>query len=412
MRRFVCLLLLCSTAGLAAQPDPLAQMLARPGKAMRRILADPARYEVQILYTQIDRDSANHPHFTSWRYRVDPDAYFYPASTVKLPAALMALEQLNTLAIDGLDKYSVMLTDSAFSGQIRVLRDTSAAGGLPSAAHYIKKILLVSDNDAFNRLYEFTGQGPLHEGLLAKGYEGVRIVHRLERTLSAEQNRCTNPVRFFRGDSLVYSQPARCNGQPIPHPPSIPKGTGYYQGDTLVQAPFEFAGKNCLPLETQQEMLKAVLFPESVPPQRRFQLTEEDYRFLWRYLALTPRESRDPRYDPRTYPDGWVKFFRYGGSRPRIPRHIRIFNKVGDAYGYLIDNAYLADFRHGTEFLLSAVVLVNEDGIFNDDRYAYETLGFPFFEELGKRVYRYERKRKRAFQPDLSRFEAVFEVQD
>ena len=37
----------------------------------------------------------NVPSFQSFTYRVDDDEYFYPASTVKLPTALLALEKIN-----------------------------------------------------------------------------------------------------------------------------------------------------------------------------------------------------------------------------------------------------------------------------------------------------------------------------
>jgi len=54
------------------------------------------------------------------------------------------MEKMNSLTRYGIDKYSPMLTDSAFSDNIR-LADTTAADGLPSLAQYIKKIFLVSD---------------------------------------------------------------------------------------------------------------------------------------------------------------------------------------------------------------------------------------------------------------------------
>ena len=47
--------------------------------------------------------------------------------------------------------------------------------GRPTIAHYIKKILLVSDNDAFNRLYEFLGQQYINTTLHQMGYTEVQI---------------------------------------------------------------------------------------------------------------------------------------------------------------------------------------------------------------------------------------------
>jgi beta-lactamase class A len=133
------------------------------------VMSDPAKHRLQIIYTQIDRDDENRPHFRSYTYRLRADEYFYPASTVKLPVALLALEKINRLNVAGLDRNTTMLTSAEGHGQTSVTADLTAPEGLPSVAHYIRKLLLVSDNDAFNRLYEFVGQAEINEFLRAKG---------------------------------------------------------------------------------------------------------------------------------------------------------------------------------------------------------------------------------------------------
>jgi hypothetical protein len=80
----------------------------------------------------------------------------------------------------------------------------------------------------------------------------------------------------------------------------------------------------------------------------------------------------------------------FGDSRERIPSHIKIYNKVGFAFGTLTDCAYIHDTRTGVEFLLSATILVNEDGIFNDDIYEYQETGIPFLAALGRELYQFE----------------------
>jgi hypothetical protein len=99
----------------------------------------------------------------------------------------------------------------------------------------------------------------------------------------------------------------------------------------------------------------------------------------------------------------------YGEERAPIPANIRIFNKVGDAYGYLIDNAYIVDFDQGVEFLLSAIIYCNSDGILNDGAYDYEEVGFPFMRDLGQVVYEYERSRPRIRKPALSEFRLTYD---
>ena len=57
--------------------------------------------------------------------------------------------------------------------------------------------------------------------------------------------------------------------------------------------------------------------------------------------------------------------------------------------------------------ILAATLLSNSDGIFNDDRYDYSTVGFPFLAKLGRAVYDHELKRDRPVKPDLTKFKAA-----
>jgi hypothetical protein len=120
-------------------------------------------------------------------------------------------------------------------------------------------------------------------------------------------------------------------------------------------------------------------------------------------MSQLPRESKYPPYylDPNLY-DAYCKFLMYGEDKKPIPSNIRIFNKVGDAYGYLIDNAYIVDFKNGVEFMLSAVINTNTDAIYNDGKYEYKKIGYPFMKNLGRKFYQYELKRKKKRKPDLS----------
>ncbi len=379
--------------------------MKREPQNFERILTSKELLEVQIIYTQIDRDENNIPTFSSFHYNVDTTRYFYPASTVKFPMCLLALEKINKLRIEGLNIYTPMFHDSIYSGQLAVMRDTTSENGLPSVAHYVKKILTVSDNDAYNRLYEFMGQQAANDILHEKGYH-VRFLHRLERALSPDQNRHTEPVRFINGGKNIYEQSMLVNKDSIVPPARILKGKGYYKSDTLlIQKPFDFTYKNFFSLRDQQDVLRTVLFPESVNASTRFDLTDEDYQFVYQYMSQLPTETIYPAYTKdSSYHDAYCKFFMYGAGKERIPDHIRIFNKVGDAYGYLIDNAYVVDFKNGVEFMISAVINVNTDEIYNDGKYEYETIGYPFFINLGQLIYQYELKRPRKSRPDLSKF--------
>ena len=402
------LLSTCTRMNRFEQSDAfLPNLLRTRGGILKRVLENADKHRLQLLYTQIDRDEGNKPQFRSYAYRVNTEHYFYPASTVKLPAAILSLEKLNRLNIPQLTKYTKLRIDSAFVNQTRVVHDSSALNGFASVAHYIKKIFLVSDNDAFNRLFEFLGQKYLNETVHAKGYAKTQIIRRLSLPSTPEDNRHTNPVTFFEGDKTIYHQPPASNPWNYKvEMVDIQQGKGFFKDGRLVKRAFDFSYSNYFPVREQQEMLRALLFPEAVDPAKRFNLTPDDMRFLYRYMSMLPRESVEPAYpDNVRYYDGYLKFFMFGDSKERIPPNIRIFNKSGQAYGYMIDNAYIVDFDNKIEFLLTAVLQVNENEIYNDDTYEYDEVGFPFLAELGRAIYEVERKRKRPRLPDLSRFD-------
>ncbi|HEY0895673.1 MAG TPA: serine hydrolase [Sphingobacteriaceae bacterium] len=385
----------------------LPQLLRAHPELFGSVLARPRQNEIQILYTQIDRDKQNRPHFRSFSYRLDPEWYFYPASTVKLPTSIFALEKINALNIPGLTRKSTMITDSAFAGQTAVVKDPTAPDSLPTLEHYIKKILLVSDNDAFNRLFEFIGRQELNQKLHDNGLLESRILNRLAIGDGGESARHTNPVIFFNGDQLVYTKPPLYDAGNYDLPlKNLIRGQAYMDArDSIVREPYSFADKNAFSIADQQEVLKKLLFPEAYPADQRFRLTDDDYGFLYRYMSMYPTESESPKYDPKEFWATHSKFLFYGADKHTVPEpNIRIFNKYGDSYGYVIDNAYIADFENGVEFLVSAVVQSNEDGIYNDGKYEYETVCYPFMKNLGRILYQHELNRKKKVTPDLSKF--------
>jgi hypothetical protein len=271
-------------------------------------------------------------------------------------------------------------------------------------AHYVKKIFLVSDNDAYSRLYEFNGQQILNERLWQMGYKDIRITRRFV-PMNEDENRHTNPIRFVKDGKLLYAQPAAFNQAPFDFSKKVLVGRAHLnRNDSLINAPFDFTTHNNFPLEDMQQVLQSVLFPRSVPVKQRFNIAEEDYLFLYKYMSELPSESDYPHYDTTEFFDSYTKFFMWKAGKSKIPSYIRAFNKTGWSYGFLTDVTYIVDFKNKVEFMLSGVIYVNSDGVLNDDKYEYEQTGYPFFKEMGNIIYEYELKRKRKFVPDLSAF--------
>lgn len=373
------------------------------------ILNNRADRNVQVIYTQIDRGPNGNPKFTHHQFNVNASHYYYPASTVKFPIALLALQKLRELNIAKLDKNSTMITDAGTALQTPAYNDPNTPDGRPTIAQYIKKIFLVSDNDAFNRLYEFLGQEYINTQLFRKGYTQTQILHRLDIFLPEAENRATNPVKFYdTNKNMLLSQPMQVNRQQYTKRNDL-LGTGYYSGGQLVQQPMDFSKKNRLPLEELHEMMISIVFPQAVKAGSRFNISEEDRLFVLKYMSAFPRESVYPFYDPAVFNDAYAKMILLGNEKGRAPAPIRIFSKSGTAYGQLTETAYIVDFDKKIEFLVTATINCNSDGIYNDDKYDYINIGYPFMKNLGMLLYHHEANRRRQHEPNLDEFKLSYD---
>src|SRR3982751_1909791 len=92
------------TSAITVTDSLLSSILAGRPTQFDSIIRKGADFQVRIIYTVIDRDSNNAPHFTDHELDLSTTGYFYPASTVKMPVALLSLQRLHELAIPGVDK--------------------------------------------------------------------------------------------------------------------------------------------------------------------------------------------------------------------------------------------------------------------------------------------------------------------
>jgi len=355
---------------------------------VQKVFQNPEKYRLQIIYTEVKREAKIKPIFITHRFRSDLNEYFYPASTVKLAACILGLEKMNSLKGKGLSKESTMIHLKSRESQTSAEFDSTTKDGLPTLSNYIKKILLVSDNDAYNRIYEWLGQQEFNAQMAKKGFEGVRFTHRLQIPLNPEQNRYTNAVQFHdKSGKVIWQEDEKINQKEIKSDKPLLLGKGVMNDKGLIDLqPLDFTYKNAFPLEAQHDLIKRIFFPETYPKSKRLNLTTEDYAFLRKYMSMFPTDSDEPNYknDPNIYPT-YCKFLYYGSERNAIINpNITIYNKVGDAYGFLLDNAYIVDHKNKKEYIISVSMLCNEDEIFNDDKYDYETIGFPFMKALGQ----------------------------
>ena len=325
-----------------------------------------SKYEVQIRFTSVTRRNDS-IILNDHDFQVNARNYFYPASTVKFPIAVLALEKLN--------ENDTLTMDTRFFVEGDTITTTFA--------EEIIKIFAVSDNDAYNRLFEFLGADEINKQLEKKGIGPLRISHRLS-TENADRT-TTRPLVVYLNDSTLINRRRTYNKAPKPLTlNSIKKGRGYYDDAELIMEPFDFSLKNYYPIEAQHSVLKRVIYPELFSKDEQFQINKEQRKRLLKAMSILPREVG---YNKKEFYDSYGKFFMSGDTKEPIPKSPKIYNKVGYAYGTLTDCAYIKDTKNDIEFLITATILVNEDGIFNDDLYEYESVGIPFLAELGRELY-------------------------
>ena len=339
--------------------------------------------QFQLALTKIAADG----HAEHFFYDINPKAYFYPASLVKLPIILLACEKINAMHVDGLTIYSPMLTDSASACQKRVQRDYTSSDSLPSLANYIKRMLLVSDNEAFNRVYEFLGYDYIQQQLSQKGYTDARIIHKLEIACDSLSNRTTNPISFLNAQhQVIYrqSQQASSSHYTFPYGKAL-AGKAYHDGARLIKTPKDFTIANFLPIMYLQNMLLSVFAPATVDPKSRFDLTPDQVAFIEKYMQLYPYESDFPKYNRKYYPDNFKKYL-FIDRKDTLPATLpRYRNVVGRAYGFLSETGFI---KTNTEsYCFTYVMFCSLNGVINRNAYEYNQVALPIIQRLRKLMH-------------------------
>ena len=368
---FLILLLSCNNQPIKTH-DILQQVsLQTQDTLLKQVFTNKDSLKLQIKLTVVNNTSE--PLFTSYNYNVNDSLYFYPASTVKLPVALLALEEINYLPFTSDTPYFIE-GDSLIS---TIKKDITA-------------VFALSDNAAYNRLYEFLGSDKINTQLTYKGLAPSRVVHRL--SVEDAEERALKSVIFFKNDSVLHAT-KEYSDAPIPKLKlkDIVTGKGYFEDTTYIEEPMSFEYKNFYPISKQHETLIKLFYPDVYKYSQQFHLNKSDNQFIKEMMSSTPKSLG---YSEELYPDNYVKFFHSANKASSKIKKITIYNKAGFAYGYLTDNAYIVDSENNIAFFLTATLLVNQNKIFNDDTYQYDTIGIPFLSALAKEIHQVLRNKQ------------------
>lgn len=402
MIRFLIIILglagwLCGCATFhPTQMAELAPVLHRRSDSFNRVLASPETFRAQVLMAEIVTNRLGRAELKRWGYRVDAE-YFYPASAIKLCAAVAALQALEQL--QGPPPAAALLDvpleiAPLFPGDAAQTKDIgNVAGGHITVAQEMRKLALVSDNEAFNRLYDLVGHAALNERMHALGLRSVVINHRLSEPRAIPDMRASAAVtlRVPNGEAIVV--PARRSELNLTNTAKgLLLGKGYLKDNQMVLQPMDFSGRNGISLLDLQNLLVKLARPDIDVGTPGLQLSAAHRERLLQAMTEYPRESANPIYPADRYPDDYGKFLLPGLRRvfPTTQRgeRVEITGKIGRAYGFSVENAYVCNPRNGRAVFVSAVLYTNADGVLNDDQYDYEAVADPFFADLGELIAR------------------------
>lgn len=371
--------------------DPLLDRVLGPlAERHPAVLADPAGRRFQLLIgVPVERDGAT--VLERHGFRVDAE-YFYPASSIKTAAAVAALELLEELQDRGVpaDETTPLVFHPLFEDEVLEDRDPSNLdGGTITVGHELRKLFLVSDNRAFNRLFELAGRRAVNEALWRAGLASARVRHRLDEPRSAEDNRRSPRVDLLLPGGGVFTLEERRDEELPPNDqPGLAAGRAHLRDGVRIEEPFDFTFKNRISLADLQDLGVLLLRPDLLPDRPRFRIAEPRLALLRRAMAELPRESANPVYPASEFPDHFTKFLLPGLRRAVPPVRLRVAGKTGRAYGFTVENSHAVDTATGRSFFLTAVLYTNPNQTLNDDEYAYEELADSFFADLGEAAAR------------------------
>ncbi|XOV67932.1 MAG: serine hydrolase [Fluviicola sp.] len=343
------------------------------------------KYRFQFVATSIQNGTA----IKSVAYGTDK--YYYPASLVKVPAALVLLEVLNERNIP-LDAIPVFDTINACGSTkfVEISKEHQV-----SFRQMLTELIVASDNHFYNAIYHFITPKELNERLRRKGLQGVKVYRAFTGCNRTDQLR-TYPYKVFERSSpekLIYVQNASVLDSAV-----LESQYSFSQNrlfgskhensaGEIVEGPYDLNYHIEIPLEQMHTMMRFIFYPSHFPEEKKWNIRESDLTYLKEMLGTFPSEIPTSYRSLKHLKDREYKYvLRLQEGKTRT------FGKLGLSYGFASECVYVPSEGIGNGVLLSYSVYVNSNDIVNDGEYDYETVARPFAEELFSKILKWHKK--------------------
>ena len=380
MKQLACLLLSIILFGCSLETNPIKSSF-RKNDFLKEIIKEKEDYEIQILLTKIDQYNSK-VDFQEYKYQLDDNKYFYPASTIKLPIVVLSLKKINELRSKGSEitlKSKITLNYKDDYSEL-VIRDS-----ITSFQNLIADVFLVSDNSASNILIDFVGYNYFNHEMENAGFDKTYLNHKFNpdpyvNSTWQISDLDNNIISSINDNQKIIKADEKTNG--------LEKGERrYFKGEILDES-LNFSEKNRSSITDMHNLIKYIFYPEIFDSTNTFNLNVEDYDFLRYWMSRFTYEDIGEKFigDEKFF-ETYNKFFIHGDEQSVSNEQIRVYNKIGQAYGTSIDNGLIKNYQDNIEFILTATIYTNKNKVINDNLYEYDDIAIPFLAKLSRGIY-------------------------
>ncbi len=376
----------------------LLRILNTGDTAINELLSNQSKYQFQLIYTRVS--NKNNKIIFEEHSLNENKFYFNPASVVKLPLLLLALEKLTSLKDKGVDldtKIGIHTCSCDFDTDRYVSKSKC-----PTFRQFLRELIIMSDNDAYNLLVDFVGYDYFNKRCRELGYDGILMRKRFTSKCTVDQNKWFGGLRFYDSlSNLLYEQ--KCDTSKQVYTIDTTKfvlyaGAAYLENGQLIKGPKDFYNNNYLNFYQMNQFFKDLFSPEKI--DRNFKIDSILKVAFFDALKDYPASLMNSSYELIDVPDWYYKFFIDSTVMDTRNPEFKIYNKVGMAGGFISDFSHVVDESNGIEYYLSATMLAKKDDIINNGNYNYHDFGIPAFRKIGALFYKYELDNKEYYKLD------------
>ena len=379
MKRIL-LLAVCSSL-LSCNSNPI-ELVLKSDPYFKEIIKDKEDYEIQVMLTKVNHDNTK-IDFQNYQYQHDENQYFYPASTIKLPIVVLTLKKINELRSKGSD---ITLKSKIILNNVDNYSNFKLKDSITSFQNLIADIFLVSDNSASNILIDFIGYNYFNDEMQNAGFDKTYLNHKFNpdpyvNSTWQISDLDNNIISSINDNQKIIKADDKTNG--------LDKGESRYFNGEILDESLNFSEKNRFSITDMHNLIKYIFYPEIFDKANTFNLNVEDYDFIRYWMSRFTYEDMGEKFiGDENFFETYNKFFIHGDEQSVSNEQIRVYNKIGQAYGTSIDNGLIKNYQNNVEFILTSIIYTNKNKVINDNLYEYDDIAVPFLAKLSRAIYK------------------------